>query len=538
MRVARCGSRASCPCSRRVERSDRTNTPTEKNEMDLPRQYRASEELERFLGDPATPANVMSFHNVMQWDEQEAFPQAAVDELYRFGMNHHYVPVEYGGRFASYVEFQSLARVAARRDLTTAITFSTQIWSKLIWGGGTEQQNRHFAKLLRWTKEAPTLAYSEEQHGADLIANDLRAVKTEGGWRLTGEKWPITRATRSGVMAVLATPGEVGEGRELALRAFQVTRSLCAGLSLGAVDTALRTTLSFAMNRRLYGGTVFDIPMARQVLTDAFVDILICDCMATAAARGLHVATEQFSVWSAVVKYFVPTTLERTTQQLSVVLGARHFLRERHQHGIFQKMLRDGGVVSLFDGSTQVCLHALGLQLRHLVKARRREDGVNDDRAVRLATVFDLDETLPPFDGRRRDLFSRGRDDVIQGFGDAVATLHDLCADAHSDEAVLAPLQQLARRCMAELHDFDAEVEAGIAAGLHPQSPALFRLAQRYCVLHAAAACLQMWLHNRTRLDDFFASGAWLLLALDRLLNQLSPLPESPSQTQRERVAH
>lgn len=561
--------------------------------MDLPRQYRTSEELERFLGDPENPANVMSFHNVMQWDEQEAFPQPAVDELYRFGMNHHYVPVEYGGRFASYEEFQSLARVAARRDLTTAITFSTLIWSTLIWVGGTEQQKRHFAKLLRWTKEAPTLAYSEEQHGADLIANDLRAVKTEGGWRLTGEKWPINRATRSGLMAVLAKTGEgrdsrsltlymvekrdldpahyanlprvktlglrgcdisgvrfddcvvpeysrlgeVGEGLELALRAFQVTRSLCAGLSLGAVDTALRTTLSFAMNRKLYGGTVFDIPMARQTLTDAFVDILICDCMATAAARGLHVATEQFSVWSAVVKYFVPTTLERTTQQLSVVLGARHFLRERHQHGIFQKMLRDGGVVSLFDGSTQVCLHALGLQLRHLVKARRREDGVNDDRAVRLATVFDLDEPLPTFDGRRLDLFSRGRDDVMQGFGEAVATLHELSADGHVDEAVLAALRQLARRCVGELRDFDAEVEAGIAAGLHPQSPALFRLAQRYCVLHAAAACLQMWLHNRTRLDDFFAGGAWLLLALDRLLNQLTPLPESPSQTQRERVA-
>src|SRR3569623_1901131 len=79
---------------------------------------------------------------------------------------------------------------------------------------------------------------------------------------------------------------------------------------VGAVETALRSTVSFAMIRRRYGGSVFDIPMARQVLTVAFVDILICDCMATAAARGLHVATEQFSVWSAVVKYFVPTTLE------------------------------------------------------------------------------------------------------------------------------------------------------------------------------------------------------------------------------------
>src|SRR3569833_145100 len=217
MRVARCGSRASCPCSRRVERSDRTKTPTEKNEMDLPRQYRACVVFVCFFGVFENPANVMSFHNVMQWDEQEAFPQAAVDELYRFGLNHHYVPVEYGGCFASYEEFQSLARVAARRDLTTAITFSTLIWSTLLWVGGTEQQKRHFAKLLRWTKAAPTLAYSEEQHGADLIANDLRAEMSEGGLGLSGEYWPIISATRSGVMAVLAMTGVGRYSRSLTL---------------------------------------------------------------------------------------------------------------------------------------------------------------------------------------------------------------------------------------------------------------------------------------------------------------------------------
>ena len=327
--------------------------------MEIPLQYRASEELEAFLGDPGDANNVISFHNVMQWDEQEAFPQAAVDELYRFGMNHYYVPAAYGGRFTSYEEFQSLARVAARRDLTTAITYSTLIWSTLIWVGGNEQQKRRLAKILRWTKDAPTLAYSEEQHGADLTANDMKAVKSEGGYRLSGEKWPINRATRSGIVAVLAKTGEardtrslslfmlekrdldparysnpprvktlglrgcdisgirfhdclvpessrvgaVGEGLELALRAFQVTRTLCAGLSLAAVDTALRVTVDFAVKRKLYGGTVFTIPMARRMLSDALLDILICDCMATAAARGLHVSTEQFSVWSAVVKY-------------------------------------------------------------------------------------------------------------------------------------------------------------------------------------------------------------------------------------------
>lgn len=560
----------------------------------LPLQYRASEELEAFLGDPADPANVMSFHNVMAWDEQEAFPQAAVDELYRFGMNHYYVPAAYGGRFTSYEEFQSLARVAARRDLTTAITYSTLIWSTLIWVGGNEQQKHRLAKLLRWTKDAPTLAYSEEQHGADLVANDMKAVKTEGGYRLSGEKWPINRATRSGIVAVLAKTsnerdtrslslfmlekrdldpaqysnpprvktlglrgcdisgirfhdclvpessrvGAVGEGLELALRAFQVTRTLCAGLSLAAADTALRVTMDFAIKRKLYGGTVFTIPIARRTLSDAFLDMLICDCMATAAARGLHVSTEQFSVWSAVVKYFVPVTLERATQQLSVVLGARHFIRERHHAGIFQKMLRDGGVVSLFDGSTQVCLHALGLQLRHLVKTRRREqDGDDTARNARLTTIFSLDETLPVFDGSRLDLFSRGHDDVMQGLLAAVTAIRDLHDTDGVEPALLDHLQHLAGLAAEALHDFDGAVDAAAAAGLHPQSPELFDLAARYATLHAAAACMSMWLHNRARLDAFFADGAWLVLALERLLSRLRPLHLQLPESYRQRVA-
>ncbi|MEK7322197.1 MAG: acyl-CoA dehydrogenase, partial [Pseudomonadota bacterium] len=332
--------------------------------------------------------------------------------------------------------------------------------------------------------------------------------------------------------------GAVGEGLELALRAFQVTRTLCAGLSLAAADTALRVTMDFAVKRKLYGGTVFTIPMARRMLSDAFLDMLICDCMATAAARGLHVSTEQFSVWSAVVKYFVPVTLERATQQLSVVLGARHFIRERHHSGIFQKMLRDGGVVSLFDGSTQVCLHALGLQLRHLVKTRRREqDGDDTARSARLTTIFCLDETLPVFDGTKLDLFSRGHDDVMQGLLAAVTAIRDLHDADGVEPALLGHLQHLAGLAAEALHDFDTSVDAAAAAGLHPQSPELFDLAARYAALHAVSACLKMWLHNRSRLGTFFADGAWLVLVLERLLSQLRPLNLQLPEAYRQRVA-
>jgi hypothetical protein len=49
----------------------------------------------------------------------------------------------------------------------------------------------------------------------------------------------------------------------------------------------------------------------------------------------------------------------------------------------------------------------------------------------------------------------------------------------------------------------------------------MFEQAERYCVLHAAACCLHMWLYNRERLGEFFGSGGWLVWSLGRLLNRL-----------------
>ena len=46
------------------------------------------------------------------------------------------------------------------------------------------------------------------------------------------------------------------------------------------------------------------------------------------ATRAIHVAPEQLSVWSAVVKYSVPTTIEAAITSLARVLGGRHYLRE------------------------------------------------------------------------------------------------------------------------------------------------------------------------------------------------------------------
>jgi alkylation response protein AidB-like acyl-CoA dehydrogenase len=556
--------------------------------------YWIAEALEKDLGDPLNPDSVMSFKRVIEIDEREEFPHSEVNWLYNWKLQHYYIPTDCGGEFTSFEEFVAFVRVLSRRDQTIAIAFTTLFWSFITWMAGTQEQKQKLAHTIKNENGAMCLGYSERAHGSDLVGGDLTATKVAGGYLLNGEKWPINRATISDISYILAktnpdggskcltlfmvdkreldpsqyynlpkilTHGirasdmsgigfkdcfvpdsmrlkEEGDGLEIALKGFQITRTLCAAFSHGAADTALRSTLNFALNRDLYGKTVFDIPQPRKTLVDAFLDILICDCETIGSARGFHVVPEQFSVWASVVKYFVTTQLEKMVNDVYVVLGSRFYFREEHDWGIFQKVLRDNAIISMFDGSTVVNLHALILQLRQLAKYRdRRKPQTMAEIQSRLETIFSLEKPLPPFDPTKLELFGRGADDPLQGLELALQQLEDLQGDARVEAAAIEQLIALANLVLETLNAQDEAIANSKFEFGHEQSPELFELAKQYCTLHAAACCLHFWLYNRTHLGDFFAKGEWLVLSLHRLLRSLRPMPYLISEAYLENVA-
>lgn len=557
------------------------------------KQYEIAQKLERDLGDPNNPDSVMSWQSAIALDEKETFPEQEINWLYNWNLQDHYIPISEGGKFTNFEEFAAFVRVLSRRDLTTAIAFTTLFWSFITWMAGTPEQKKRLSYYMGEQHGAMCLGYSEKEHGSDLVGGGVTAKKVPGGYLLNGEKWPINRATISGVSYILATTdadkgmrglslfmveksqidpaqyynlpkvlthgirasdisgigfndcfvpdsmllGEEGSGLELALKAFQITRPLCAAFSHGSADTALRTTLKFALDRKLYNKTVFDLPQPRHTLVNAFLDILLCECETLGATRGFSVVPEQFSVWGAVVKYFVTTQLETMLNNVYVVLGSRFYFREEHDWGIFQKVLRDNAIISMFDGSTVVNLHSLILQFRQLSKYRkRRNPQVMEQIQARLETIFTLNKDLPTFDPQKLELVSRGADDSLQGLEIALQQLKDL-QRSDVDAEVFKHLSHLSNMVLEELNFHDAYLTNSKFEFGHDQSPELFEIAQKYCTLHTAASCLHLWLYNRTSLDEFFAKGEWLVLSLHRLLRTLRPLPYSISDVYSENVA-
>jgi hypothetical protein len=114
--------------------------------------------------------------------------------------------------------------------------------------------------------------------------------------------------------------------------------------------------------------------------------------------------------------------------------------------------------------------------------------------------------------------------------------LEDL-KESDVDTEVLNKLLELGNLVLEELDAHDEHIANSKFEFGHDQSPELFEIAKKYCTLHAAAACLHMWLYNRKTLGDFFAKGEWLVLSLHRLLRTLRPLPYSLSQAYEENLA-
>jgi alkylation response protein AidB-like acyl-CoA dehydrogenase len=538
--------------------------------------YDEAARLDRWLGDPENDGGVFSYARCAALDEDEEFPLDICRELDVFGLPRHYVPAEHGGALRSYDEFLQLLRVIARRDLTVAIAHGkTFLGAVCVWVGGDAEQARRLGAEIA-DGAVVSWALTERDHGSDLLAGEVSAERTPDGYRLTGEKWLINNATRSHLLSVLARTsgpggprgfsvllvdrrtlgrtshhplpavrlhgirgadisgiafsdapvpasalvGTEGAGLETVLKSLQLTRTLCASLSLGAADQALGMAVQYASDCRDFGRPLIELPQARRLLTQSYADLLLAEAVSLVAGRAIHGLTGELSVSSAIVKYFVPTVVHRMLSRLAKVMGSRSLLLgATYAHGRFQKVQRDHRIVGIFDGSTVVNLHSLVNQFPPLVRGYRR--GRADLAGLRCAST--LGEPLAAFDRDRLQLVSPYGSSLVQSLPMAAEELQDLSASGQ----VPASLGVLAGRLRTATDQMIDRMAAHRPIATDVPAAAL-ALAEGYAGCFAGAAAVQLWLRNReplkvTEVDGLWASGLWLEACLRRALSLHDP---------------
>jgi alkylation response protein AidB-like acyl-CoA dehydrogenase len=530
--------------------------------------HRAATELERALGDPLDPRARVSFDALLEADEREEPPAAAFAALREWGFHAHLVPVECGGRLASFEELLALVRVISRRDLVLTTGLGSTLLAAIpVWIWGSDDQREWLAERLLEDGAFGCFAASERDAGSDFRATATVATPTGSGYTLQGEKWLIGNAGRCAYVVVLARCGRslslffahpadlapgtfrrlprirtlglrshdlggmafegcaipetallvpAGRGMEMALTALQFTRTMIGGMALGAADAALRIAVGWARRRTLYGRPILAIPAVRDLLLGGFLDILTAECVAVVAARALTLAPRRMSLWAAVAKYLVPHLCERATRDAASVLSARSYLREGVAGGAFQKVARDIAIASIFEGTDLVQLALIASQLRQLAAAGQLFAPGDDAGRAGVARLCSLAAPAPAWEPRatRLRIGDPGGDELVDGL---LAEPSDGWPDC--DHLVAGEL----RAHRAAMREEALALRAGLAArpGVEPE----LETARRYCLLHAAACCIEVWRHGREELAEEGAGGAWLALCLARLRRRLIGAP-------------
>ncbi|MGA5502461.1 acyl-CoA dehydrogenase family protein [Streptomyces umbrinus] len=545
--------------------------------------YRLAEELEHALGDPADARTPFSYAACLDLDTREEFPAGICRFLDDWGLPDYYVPVRHGGRLRDYEHALHLVRTVARRDLTVAVAHGkTYLGGVCVWVAGGEEQAARLGSDIR-AGVPVSLALTERAHGSDLLAGEVEAVTDAEGFTLRGEKWLINNATRGSVLCVLArtaaeggprgfsvllvdkrtlTPGSwrplpkvpthgirgadisgivldgayvdrqaligpEGSGIETVLKSLQLTRTMCASLSLGAADHGLRIALDFARERRLYGRPLAELPQARALLAGAVADVLTHESLALVASRMVHATTGELSVVAAVTKYLLPTGTEDVLTVLGELLGARAFLVSgpgTGPYGAFQKVERDHRIVGLFDGNTLVNLNSLILQFRSLVRHWRRRTPPADG----VRTACDLAAPLPEFDPAELELAARRGAAPLAALPAWTAALRERAAE----EPALKDATELAERLLA-VADRVHEEMATYADAVTDVPEEAFAVARRYCLCFAGAACLGLWVESGSGLpggEGVWRDALWLRASLERLLARLGEQSSSDAQ--------
>jgi alkylation response protein AidB-like acyl-CoA dehydrogenase len=536
------------------------------------RKHELVRHLETAMGSPVGDG-LFSHARRVEEDESEQYPSDALHWLDRWGMQQHYVPFCRGGALRDFETLFALVRAISRRDLTVAVSHAVSFLGSVgVWIAGNQEQQAWLAERLLHGDRI-SLALTERNHGGDLLSMETEASsrrEEKNAIFLTGEKWLINGATRNPLVSILArtgagggprgfslllfdkraaTPGSfeclakeptlgvrgadvsgirfhravlgasdvvgaAGEGFEIVLKGLQLSRLLCGAISLGAAETAFSATLDFALERRVYGRSVFEIPQCRRLLVEAWADLMLCESLLTAAARSLHFAPSEASIHSAVIKYLVPRVLEQTLHQLSVVLGARYYLRHGHHSGIFQKMLRDSLLVSLFDGSSIVNLYSLTTQFKAL--SRSWKEWNHSDDPLQLP-ICDQTAPLPEFSWTDLSLTSGGKNCFVASLPSSLEAAQSLAGSDALSGGIASGLRHQLTALRTSADALMTEVGFINFSSPHGLSSEAFDKAGHYCAVQGAAMALQMWLANRNQIHGPFADGQWLVLALGRL---------------------
>ena len=271
--------------------------------------------------------------------QDELIPMDVIGDLAELGVFGLTIPENLGGFGLSKASMAVVSEELSRGYIGVgSLATRSEIAAELILCGGTEDQKEKWLPKIASGETLPTAVFTEPNTGSDLGALRTRAVKSDDGYRITGNKTWITHASRTHVMTLLArtdphssdhrglsmflaekTPGddadpfptpnmtggeievlgyrgmkeyelafdgfevtsenllggEEGKGFKQLMHTFESARIQTAARAVGVAQSALDISLQYAQDRKQFGKPIIAFPRVANKLAMMAVEIMI-----------------------------------------------------------------------------------------------------------------------------------------------------------------------------------------------------------------------------------------------------------------------
>ncbi|GAB3013120.1 acyl-CoA dehydrogenase [Bowmanella dokdonensis] len=141
---------------------------------------------------------------VLEANRHEIFDRKIMNELGELGLLGATLPEEYGCAGVNYVTYGLVAREVERVDsgYRSAMSVQSSLVMHPIYAYGSEEQRKKYLPKLATGEWVGCFGLTEPNAGSDPGSMATRAVKVDGGYRLTGTKMWITNSPIADVFVV------------------------------------------------------------------------------------------------------------------------------------------------------------------------------------------------------------------------------------------------------------------------------------------------------------------------------------------------
>jgi hypothetical protein len=338
-----------------------------------------------------------------QWDRAEASCCRELAPLYDLGLLALRIPEQYGGVECPMIPYAHIIRELASCSASVAVTVGVHnMVSEIVRQFASEGLKQELLPQLAQPDNLAAFAISEPDAGSDPGSAKTRAVRVEGGFRLTGSKMWVTNGVSGRWFVVLARLGETGTSKDMCMFLLDahspgVTRSAIHGkmgirasetaemaldnvfipgdrllgaegwgmrIGLSALDggrigiasqalgigrAALGEMLAYARQREQFGRRIADFQAIQWMISDSETELRAAQLLIDRAA-WLRDQGRPFTQAASMAKLYASEAAGRVTDRAVQVHGGYGYVNECR----VEQLYRDARITRIYEGTSEI----------------------------------------------------------------------------------------------------------------------------------------------------------------------------------------